>query len=181
MEKFDKTREATPKVKRAETRIPDELLEKEDLSLAAKVILAKVLGLWKNCNKEVFISNERLSKLLGGMTIRTVQRAKLELKELKLIEIVQEEKGKGHLAHIKVAEAKVNAYLGFEYFQEEKKDTPAKKETTPQVNRRPDTRVNNAFPSPDYKPLDWMESDYYKKARKENEMAEKAKREWQPL
>lgn len=134
MEKFDKTREATPKVKRAETRIPDELLEKEKLSLYAKVILAKVLGLWKNCNKEVFISNARLSKLLGGVTIRTVQRAKKELTDLKLIKIVQEEKGKGHLAHIKVAEAKVNEYLGFEYFQEEKNDAPAKKETAPKVN-----------------------------------------------
>lgn len=162
MEKFDKTREATPKVKRAETRIPDELLEKEDLSLSAKVILAKVLGLWKNCNKEVFISNERLSKLLGGMTIRTVQRAKLELRELGLITISQEEKGKGHLAHINVAEAKVNAYLGFEYFQEEKNDTPAKKEATPQANGRPEPKVNNGLPSSDWDPLGWMNSDYYK-------------------
>lgn len=134
MEKFDKTREATPKVKRAETRIPDELLEKEDLSLSAKVILAKVLGLWKNCNKEVYISNARLAQLLGGVSTDTVKRAKRELTKLGLIKIVQEEKGKGHLAHIKVAEAKVNAYLGFEYFQEEKNNTPAKKETAPKVN-----------------------------------------------
>lgn len=160
MEGFEKTKEDTPKVKRSETRIPDELLEKEDLSLSAKVILAKVLGLWKNCNKEVFISNERLSKLLGGMTIRTVQRAKLELKELKLITISQEEKGKGHLAHIKVAEAKVNEYLGFEYFQE-KNNTPAKKETTTQANSRP-SKVNKGLPSPDFDPLGWMNSDYYK-------------------
>lgn len=143
MEKFDKTREATPKVKRAETRIPDELLEKEKLSLNAKVILAKVLGLWKNCNKEVYISNARLAQLLGGVSTDTVKRAKRELTDLKLIKIVQEEKGKGHLAHIKVAEAKVNAYLGFEYFQEEKNNTPAKKETTPQDNRRPESKMNN--------------------------------------
>lgn len=134
MERFNE-REATPKVKRSETRIPDGLLEKEKLSLSAKVILAKVLGLWKNCNKEVFISNERLSKLLGGVTIRTVQRAKSELTELKLIKIDQEEKGKGHLANITVDEAKVNAYLGYDYFQEkEKNDTPAKKETAPKAN-----------------------------------------------
>ena len=154
MERFDKTREATPKVKRAETRIPDELLEKEDLSLSAKVILAKVLGLWKNCNKEVFISNERLSKLLGGMTIRTVQRAKLELRELGLITISQEEKGKGHLAHIKVAEAKVNAYLGFEYFQEEKNDTPAKNEpkmeTAPKNNGQGNYTTQKRDPYSEY-------------------------------
>lgn len=143
MEKFDKTREATPKVKRAETRIPDELLEKEKLSLSAKVILAKVLGLWKNCNKEVYISNARLAQLLGGVSTDTVKRAKRELTKLELIKIDQEEKGKGHLAHIKVAEAKVNEYLGFEYFQEEKNDTPAKKETAPQDNRRPESKANN--------------------------------------
>ena len=153
MEKFDKTREATPKVKRAETRIPDELLEKEDLSLSAKVILAKVLGLWKNC-KEVFISNARLAQLLGGVSTDTVKRAKRELTKLGLIKIVQEEKGKGHLAHIKVAEAKVNAYLGFEYFQEEKNDTPAKNEpkmeTAPKNNGQGNYTTQKRDPYSEY-------------------------------
>lgn len=67
-------------------------------------------------------------------------------------------------------------------FQEEKNDTPEKKETTHQANGRPEQKVNNSSPSPDYKPLAWMESDYYKKVRKANEMAnEKAKRERQQL
>ena len=116
MEKGFEKAEGTPRVKRAETRIPDELLEKQDLSLSAKVILGKVLGLWKNCG-EVYISNDRLSRLLGSVSKDTVKRAKRELTRLGLITISQEEKGKGYPAYIIVDEPKVNDYLGFDYFQ----------------------------------------------------------------
>ena len=119
------------------TSIPDDLLMKDGLSLNAKVVFGKILNLCKNC-KEVTISNGRLSQLICA-DIRTVQRAKAELRELGLITIIQEEKGRGNLANIQVNKKKVNEYLGFEYFQLEKKHSPAKND-----------------------PLAFMESDYYK-------------------
>lgn len=116
MEKIENAVERNPKEQRLETRIPDELLEKKDLSLNAKVVLAKILGLWKS-TKHVFISNERLAQLLGSVSTDTVKRAKRELTNLGLIKITQEEKGKGHLANTQVMESKVNDYLGFKYFK----------------------------------------------------------------
>lgn len=105
------------------TSIPDDLLMKDGLSLNAKVVLGKILNLCKNC-KEVTISNGRLSQLICA-DVRTVQRAKAELREQGLISITQEEKGKGNPANIQVNKRKVNEYLGFEYFQlKEKKDEP---------------------------------------------------------
>ena len=103
------------------TTIPDVLLEKEGLSLNAKVIFGKILNLSRSC-KEVKISNERLSQLISS-DIRTVQRAKKELRELGLISIVQDDKGRGNLATVQVNKMRTNAFLGFQYFQlVEKKD-----------------------------------------------------------
>lgn len=106
------------KAKNTYTTIPDTLLEKETLSLNAKVILGKILNLCKNC-KEVKISNANLSQLICA-DIRTVQRAKKEITELGLISITQEEKGKGNLASIQVHKQKINDFLGYEYFEEKK-------------------------------------------------------------
>lgn len=106
------------------TVIPDTLLEKETLSLNAKVILGKILNLCKNC-KEIKISNQRLSQLICA-DIRTVQRAKKELVELGLITIIQEEKGRGNLADIQVHRQKVNGFLGYNYFETERIATPVR-------------------------------------------------------
>lgn len=114
--------ETENKPKQTYTIIPDVLLEKEDLSINAKVILGKILNLSRNC-KEVKISNDRLSQLLGNACRRTVQYAKKELIEKKLISVSQEEKGRGNLATIQVHREKVNTYLGYEYFHQQKDDS----------------------------------------------------------
>ena len=111
------------------TTIPDDLLEKQGLTLNAKVILGKILNLWKGC-KQVTITNKRLSQLLGGVSTDTVKRAKRELTSLGLIKIVQDTKGRGNLATIQVDEKAVNRFLGYQYFKEKpavSKDKPQPK------------------------------------------------------
>lgn len=98
------------------TTIPDDLLEKQGLTLNAKVILGKILNLWKGC-KQVTITNKRLSQLICSDE-RTVQRAKSELTKLGLISVHQETKGRGNLATIQVDEKAVNRFLGYQYFKE---------------------------------------------------------------
>lgn len=102
--------------------IPDALLEEETLSLGAKVILSFIIGLEKN-NLPVRVSNDKLSQYITGSK-STVKRAKKELKELGLITIVQEEKGRGNLATIQVHRQKVNGFLGYNYFETERIATP---------------------------------------------------------
>lgn len=102
--------------------IPDALLEEETLSLSAKVILSFIIGLEKN-NLPVQVSNDKLSQYITGSK-STVKRAKKELKELGLITIVQEEKGRGNLATIQVHREKVNGFLGYNYFEIERIATP---------------------------------------------------------
>lgn len=96
------------------TTYPDVLMGKKQISLQARVILSKILNLWKNC-KKVTISNERLSQFIG-LDERSVRRAKSDLVKEGLIEVVQEEKGRGHLATIQVNEKKVNEFLGYNFF-----------------------------------------------------------------
>lgn len=97
------------------TIIPDELLGKQELSLPARVILGKILNLWKSTGK-VKVSNANLSQLMGGLDERSIRRAKSELVKQGLITISQEVKGRGHLASIKVKEKAVNKFLGYQYF-----------------------------------------------------------------
>lgn len=103
--------------------IPVALLEEEILSLSATVILSFIIGLEKN-NLPVRVSNDKLAQYIKGSK-STVKRAKKELVELGLITIVQEEKGRGNLATIKVNKKNVNNFLGIDYFNTGKVATPA--------------------------------------------------------
>ena len=114
---------------RTSTTFPDELMGKKEISLQARVILAKILNLWTNC-KKVYISNSKLSQFIG-LDERSVRRAKSELVKLNLISVHQETKGRGNLATIQVDEKEVNKFLGFQYFPEKreavKNDIPQQK------------------------------------------------------
>ena len=101
---------------RTSTTFPDELMGKKEISLQARVILAKILNLWTNC-KKVYISNSKLSQFIG-LDERSVRRAKSELVKLNLISVHQETKGRGNLATIQVDEKAVNRFLGYQYFKE---------------------------------------------------------------
>lgn len=101
-------------VKRTETRIPDELLKKEDLSLTAKIVLAKMIEIWKTRTNPTFGNNSLAESL--GLGVKAVIKAKRDLTKLGLISLIKIKKDNWHISRIIVDENKVNEYLGFEYF-----------------------------------------------------------------
>lgn len=156
---------------------PRVVMKSDKIGSPAKKVLCYLMTLWTSTD-DIHPSVSTIADITD-QSESGVKRSIKELTDKGLIKVVQRGNGYGHSNSYAVNATGINKFFDCEILIDETKEP--KKETTTQANRRPEPRVNNGLPSPDWDPLGWMKSDYYNKARKENEMTEKAKMEWEPI
>ena len=139
---------------------PRVVMKSDKIGSSAKKVLCYLMTLWTSTD-DIHPSVSTIADITD-QSERSVKYAIKELTDQGLIKVVQRGNGYGHSNYYAVNAACINKLFDCEILIDETKKEERKKETTPQVNRRPDTRVNNALPTPDWDPLGWMNSDYYK-------------------
>lgn len=142
---------------------PRVVMKNNNLGSPAKKVLCYLMTLWTSTD-DIHPS----VSTIADITDQSESSAKRGLKDLTdkgLIKVVQRGNGYGHSNSYAVNVTGINKFFDCEILIDETKEP--KKGTTSQVNGIPEQKVNNALPSPDWNPLAWMESDYYKKARKD--------------
>lgn len=158
---------------------PRVVMKSDKLSSPAKKVLCYLMTLWTSTD-DIHPSVATIADITD-QSESGVKRGIKELTDKGLIKVLQKGNGYGHSNSYAVNVTGINRFFDCDILIDETKKEEQKKETAPKVNGIPEQKANNGLPSPDWDPLGWMKSDYYKKARKENEMAEKAKMEWEPI
>lgn len=150
---------------------PSVVMKSDKISSPAKRVLCYLMTLWT--------STDGIHPSVGAIASitdqgeRSVKYALKELTDHKLIKVVQRGNGSGHSNTYAVNASGINKFFGCEILIDETKKQDEKKAAAPKTtNKETTTQVSNKTIGKDTvvgDPLAWMNTEYFRKAREENE------------